>query len=385
MKAQDTSTIYTANENDKMISIPTELEVRTAYKRYEKFKNSGVIELDMCCYDKSELIEVLSYQRNSIDDISGYRETLYYINSDRFLRVLEECDALSGEVFNFDNAYNWIIKYYDATMSKRYFNEYVQNAIKPHDNNAFFDKRVEKWKANPDSDSILSQEVRDGKHPDLLPFLYMFVDKTLPIDIESGHLTVGPRPKSFSKKYLEKKKAEDELNRLHGEYARLPKNIMDSDYIYMKSHLKEEIELCNKIRKLETDEYQSSPSSFWIEQLLYVAVCSVCLKELNEIQKIIDSIDNQDTRIFSKMIEIAKKGLSYREQFMNMLDIGIEYKQTDLRKIYESYIEKESRKYSNEIAYYIPEKIEYLVNESVDAGLWKKENRKNRVFITRLR
>jgi len=385
MKAKDTSTIYTANENDKMISIPTELEARTAYKRYEKFKNSGVIELDMCCYDKSELIEVLSYQRNSIDDISGYRETLYYINSDRFLRVLEECDALSGEIFNFDKAYNWVIKYYDATMSKSYFNEYVQNAIKPNDNNAFFDKRVEKWKANPDSDSILSQEVRDGKHPDLLPFLYMFVDKTLPIDIGSGHLTVGPRPKSFSKKYLEKKRAEDELNRLYGEYARLPKNIMDSDYIYMKSHLKEEIELCNKIRKLETDEYQSSPASFWIEQLLYVAVCSVSLKELNDIQKISDGTNAQNMKVFSEMIEIAKGGYTYREKFMNILEVGTEYKQTDLRKIYDNYLKTESEHYGVECESYIPKKFEYLVNESVDAGLWKKENRKNRVFITRLR
>ncbi|WP_303816888.1 hypothetical protein [Selenomonas ruminantium] len=376
MENKNATHIYTANENDRNWSMPTELEVKAAYKRYNKFKDSGVIELDMCCYCKSDLVELLSYQINSLDEIDGYSETLYYIEDDKFLRVLEECDALSGEIFNFDDAYNWIIKYYDATMSKSVFEECVKNTIMQTDRNVFFDRRVEKWKEAPDSDPALSQAVRDGKYPDLLPFLYLFVDEDLPVDIERGGLTIAPRPKSFSKKYLDKKNTLHELELLHGKYARLPKSITDSDYIYIKNHLTEEIELCNKVKKLKYDEYASTYSNSWVEQLLYVAVCSVSLKELNEIQKLIERTDAPNIQNYSRLIKIAKRGIEYREKFMNMLDIGTEYKQVDLRKIYERYLEKEFKNYSNELTYYIPEKIEYLVNESVDAGLWKKENRK---------
>ncbi|SFI18975.1 hypothetical protein SAMN04487861_12027 [Selenomonas ruminantium] len=385
MKNEKITHIYTANENDKNWTMPTELEIKAAYKRYKKFKESGVIELDMCCFCKTDLIELLSYQKGSIDEIDGYAETLFYVDDSRFLKILEECDALSGEIFNFNDAYNWVIKYYDATMSKNMFEECIQNTIKTDDNNAFFERRVEKWKKNPNSDPLLSQEIRDGKHPDLLPFLYLFVDEYLPVDIESECLTIGPRPKSFSKKYLDYKKAEYELDTIHGKYALLPKKLSDNEYIYMKSHLKKEIKLTENINENNPFEINSPPYSDWIERLLYVAVCSVCQKELHELQNIIKNIDIPRKKLYFRQIQIAKKGIAFREKFMNMLDIGTEYKQVDLRKIYNSYLEEELEHFDNDYAHYIPEKIEYLVNESVDAGLWKKENRKNRVFITRLR
>jgi len=146
MKNEKITHIYTANENDRNWTMPTELEIKAAYKRYKKFKESGVIELDMCCFCKTDLIELLSYQKGSIDEIDGYAETLFYVDDSRFLKILEECDALSGEIFNFNDAYNWVVKYYDATMSKNMFEECIQNTIKTDDNNAFFERRVEKWK-----------------------------------------------------------------------------------------------------------------------------------------------------------------------------------------------------------------------------------------------